>query len=84
MANLKVFLITIVLLMSNGLSKAQQKPFSISGGEAIRPPDERRPADQWTIPLFNRPFIVGGELESELGYERNFLLSDGDEAASIT
>jgi hypothetical protein len=84
MANLKVFLITIVLLMSNGLSKAQQKPFFITGAEAIHPPDERRPVDQWTMPLFNRPLIVGGELESKLGYERNFSLSDGAKDAALS
>jgi hypothetical protein len=84
MANLQIFLITIVLLMDNGLSKAQQKPLPISDGEAIRPPDDRRPADQWTIPLFNRTLTIGGELESKLGYERNFSLSDGAKDAVLS
>ena len=74
------FLCVFVLLVSSGVSPAQQTPLSqrhTPGGEPLRRPDDRRPPDQWTVWLFNRPLTIGGEVESELGYEGNFSLLDG-------
>jgi hypothetical protein len=80
MTHVKVFLCAIALITHSGVSNAQPTPLSqrhISGGEPLRRPDDRRPADQWILWLFNRPLTIGGELESELGYEGNFSLYDG-------
>jgi alginate production protein len=87
MTHVKVFLCAIALITGNAVSNAQPTPLfqrHISGGEPLRRPDDRRPADQWTFWLFNRPLTIGGELESDLGYERNFSLSDGAKDAVLS
>ena len=39
-----------------------------------RNPDDRRPADQLTLGLFNRPLVIGGELSSRVKFEENMAL----------
>ena len=41
-----------------------------------RRPDERRPEEQLTLTLFDRPLTIGGELRAETKYESNFALKD--------
>ena len=40
-----------------------------------RRPDERRPAEQLTLRLFQRPLTIGGQLQVESQYRGNFSLS---------
>ncbi|MEE2664567.1 MAG: alginate export family protein, partial [Myxococcota bacterium] len=50
----------------------------------VKRPDQRRPADQLTVPLFGRPLTIGGEYEFELRYERDRRLigtPNGDDLA---
>lgn len=37
----------------------------------VKRPDQRRPADQLTVPLFGRPLTIGGSYEFELRYEKD-------------
>ena len=41
-----------------------------------RRPDERRPEEQLTLTLFDRPLTIGGELKATSKYEGNFSLKD--------
>jgi alginate production protein len=72
-------LFALALLACSGVSHAQDvQPLQgyVPGSELTRRPDDRRPADQLTLRLFNRPLTVGGELEIESRYEGNFTLRD--------
>ena len=40
-----------------------------------RRPDERRPAEQLTLTLFDRPLTIGGQLEADSQYRGNFSLT---------
>ena len=37
----------------------------------VKRPDQRRPADQLTVPLFGRPLTIGGSYDFELRYEKD-------------
>jgi hypothetical protein len=79
MTNFKVILVALALLMHIGVSNAQQTPPSpehTTTGGLVHRPDDRRPTDQLTLRLLNRPLTLGGELETTLQYERDFTLDD--------
>jgi hypothetical protein len=82
MMNLKAILVALALLVHIGISKAQHTPASpehaTTGGQVHRP-DDRRPTDQLTLRLLNRPLTIGGELENTVQYERDFTLGDSQD-----
>jgi hypothetical protein len=66
MTNLQVVLVALALLTSIGVADAQHaypSPTPTTGAPTRRP-DDRRPMDQLTLRLLNRPLTIGGELEN--------------------
>ncbi|WP_256868364.1 alginate export family protein [Candidatus Entotheonella palauensis] len=47
-----------------------------AAGQAPRRLDDKRPDEQLTVPVFNRPLTIGGELSSELEYRRDIDLEE--------
>lgn len=45
------------------------------GTSLIRHPDDKRPEQQLTIPLFGKPLVIGGELGSKSGFDGDFKLN---------
>lgn len=53
------------------------KSVAARSSELVRRSDERRPEEQFTVPIWNRPLTIGGELSNKTRFEGNMKLRRG-------
>lgn len=73
-------LLGATVLATSGVARPADPPRTKTYPQAenvVRPPDERRPEEPLSVPLFGRPLTFGGELTTQTGYEGNFALRSG-------
>ena len=49
------------------------------GTSLIRHPDDKRPEQQFTVPLFGKPLVIGGEIGSKSGFDGDFKLNRAEQ-----
>ncbi len=67
----------VVRLTVAGLPAEVTKSVATRNSELVRRADERRPEEQFTIPVWNRPLTIGGELSTKSRFAGNMKLRKG-------